>query len=155
MRKNMVPPLNGTTDSLHIKFKGLNNYSLVDVVDSLRWISPQLNTLSFILGYMKHSILNFIYEDASTEDEKTFWSCNLKEVKMENFTCMEQQEFRNYLFTNEDNYAYKSKTVFGVSPSHSITSIHYLTDRTRVFLKFWYWFKSYCTQFISVLLYFF
>ncbi|KAF3647530.1 hypothetical protein FXO37_19937 [Capsicum annuum] len=52
--------------------------------------------------------LKFIYEDASDEDKKPCctsltWKCwrqKLKQVEMQNFTCMEQQELSNYFFTN-------------------------------------------------------
>ncbi|KAK4727624.1 hypothetical protein R3W88_032541 [Solanum pinnatisectum] len=102
MRKNSDPPLFGTTATLHIEYGFLVNCSLGDIVDSFLWISPQLNTLTFVRDSDLSCTLKFIYEDASAEDEKTFRSHKLKEVKMENFTCMEQQELRNYLFTNED-----------------------------------------------------
>ncbi|KAJ8560262.1 hypothetical protein K7X08_004320 [Anisodus acutangulus] len=68
MRKNLVPPLYGTTGSLHIKFQSSENYSLVDVFDSLLWISPQCDTLSFVRVSELNSTLKLIYEDALTEE---------------------------------------------------------------------------------------
>ncbi|XP_060185644.1 uncharacterized protein LOC132615103 [Lycium barbarum] len=112
MRKKLVPPLHGTT-SLHTKFEISGNNSLVDILDSLVWISPQLDTLSFVRDVELTRTMKFIYEDASAEDEKTIWRHKLKEVKMENFTSMEQQELRNYLFR-----------------LHRRRNVHCLTDRT-------------------------
>ncbi|XP_075085092.1 F-box/LRR-repeat protein At3g26922-like [Nicotiana tabacum] len=102
MRKNLVPPLYGT-NCLHIEFRSAaENYSVLNVLDSLLWISPQLNTLCFDrrnLGLKSN--LKFIYEDEKTccasLPLKYCWRHKLKEVKMENFTCSEQQELRNYL----------------------------------------------------------
>ncbi|KAK4375204.1 hypothetical protein RND71_005881 [Anisodus tanguticus] len=68
MRKNLVPPLYGSTGSLHIKFQSWENYSLVDVFDSLLWISPQCDTLSFVRVSELNSTLKLIYENASTEE---------------------------------------------------------------------------------------
>ncbi|XP_059304071.1 uncharacterized protein LOC132056010 [Lycium ferocissimum] len=109
MRKNLVPPLYGT-DSLHIEFVCVKNqnYSVVDVLDSLLWIFPQLSTLSFS-RCTKLSTLKFIYHgDAIDEDYekiccaslllKRRWRHNkLKEVQMENFEGAEKRKLRNYL----------------------------------------------------------
>lgn len=79
MRKNLVPPLNGITHSLHIKFGHPDKIThLWTLLIVLRWISPQLNTLYFTRYRKPNSILKFIYEDASAKDEKTFWSHKLK-----------------------------------------------------------------------------
>ncbi|MCD9641603.1 hypothetical protein HAX54_027901 [Datura stramonium] len=88
----------------------LIQYSVVDIVDSLLWLSPQMDTLSFHQADSK--TLKFIYEDASEKGEKRCctctsltWKCwrhKLKQVKMQNFRCMEQQELRNYFFSNPD-----------------------------------------------------
>ncbi|KAM3216114.1 putative F-box/FBD/LRR-repeat protein isoform X1 [Capsicum annuum] len=102
MRENLVPPLYGTNANWHIIFNTFGDCSLMDILDSLLWISPQLDTLTFVRESNLNSTLKFIYEDASAEGEKFRWRHKLKKVKMENFTCMEQQELRNYLFTNED-----------------------------------------------------
>ncbi|PHT88869.1 hypothetical protein T459_10975 [Capsicum annuum] len=105
VRESLVPLLYGT-DRLHVKFQNKLKHSVVDIVDSLLWISPQLDTLSFHQADLK--TLKFIYEDASDEDKKPCctsltWKCwrqKLKQVEMQNFTCMEQQELSNYFFTN-------------------------------------------------------
>lgn len=111
MRKNSDPPLFGTIATLHIEYGFLVNCSLGDIVDSFLWISPQLNTLTFVRDSDLSCTLKFIYEDASAEDEKTFRRHKLKEVEMENFTCMEQQELRNYLFSNEDQIGEEASIV--------------------------------------------
>ncbi|KAM3325911.1 hypothetical protein P3S67_001037 [Capsicum chacoense] len=105
VRESLVPLLYGT-DRLHVKFQNKLKHSVVDIVDSLLWISPQLDTLSFHQADLK--TLKFIYEDVSDEDKKPCctsltWKCwrqKLKQVEMQNFTCMEQQELSNYFFTN-------------------------------------------------------
>ncbi|XP_070003279.1 F-box protein At5g03100-like [Nicotiana tabacum] len=107
LRKNLVPPL-FDTDCLRIKFRSYaDNYSVLDVLDSSLWISPQLDTLCFVRSNLGlKSKLKFIYEDEKTccasLPLKYCWRHKLKEVKMENFTCSEQQELRNYLFKDED-----------------------------------------------------
>lgn len=90
-----MPPLYGT-ERLHVKNQNELKYSVVDIVDSLLRISPQLETLSFRQADLK--TLKFIYEDLSDEDEKPgctsltwkWWRHKLKQVKMQNFTCMER-----------------------------------------------------------------
>ncbi|PHU20506.1 hypothetical protein BC332_11657 [Capsicum chinense] len=105
MRKKLVSSLYGT-DGLHIEFEKLykNHYSVGEVLDSLLWIFPQLDTLSFLRDNLK-STLKFIYDDDSFENEKTCTSLllkrprhrKLKDVKMENFECTDQQQLRDYL----------------------------------------------------------
>ncbi|KAM3321088.1 hypothetical protein P3S67_008290 [Capsicum chacoense] len=102
LRENLVPPLYGANATWYIKFNTFGDCSLVDILDSLLWISPQLDTLILVRESNLNITLKFIYEDASAEGEKFLWRHTLKKVRMANFTCMEQQELRNYLFTNED-----------------------------------------------------
>ncbi|KAM3325907.1 hypothetical protein P3S67_001033 [Capsicum chacoense] len=100
MRESSVPPLYGA-DRLHVKFQNKLKYSVVDIVDSLLWISPQLDTLSFHQADLK--TLKFIYEDEKPCCTSLTWKCwrhKLKQVEMQNFTRMEQQELSNYFFTN-------------------------------------------------------
>nr|XP_016444928.1 PREDICTED: uncharacterized protein LOC107770166 [Nicotiana tabacum] len=109
LRENFLPPLYGT-NILQVNLQNQSNYSVVDVIDSMLWISPHLGTLSFITRAPGLKTLKFIYEDASDDDEKPCcaslpWKCwrhVLKKVKLQNFTCMEQQELRNYFFANAD-----------------------------------------------------
>ncbi|KAM3216055.1 putative F-box/LRR-repeat protein [Capsicum annuum] len=101
-RENMVPPLYVANATWYIKFNTFGDCSLVDILDSLLWISPQLDTLILVQESNLNTTLKFIDEDASAEGEKFLWRHKLKKVRMANFTCMEQQELRNYLFTNED-----------------------------------------------------
>nr|XP_016513770.1 PREDICTED: uncharacterized protein LOC107830659 [Nicotiana tabacum] len=106
MRVNLLPPLYAT-NNLHVDIEKRWKHLVVEVVDSLLWISPQLDTISFNEARVLKT-LKFIHEDASNEDEKSCcaslpWKCwrhKLKQVKMQNFSCMEQQELRDYFFTN-------------------------------------------------------
>lgn len=47
LRENFLPPLYGT-NILQVNLQNQSNYSVVDVIDSMLWISPHLGTLSFI-----------------------------------------------------------------------------------------------------------
>ncbi|KAJ8560099.1 hypothetical protein K7X08_004157 [Anisodus acutangulus] len=107
MRENLLPPLYGAKH-LHIICK-YPSYSVVDFVDSLLWISPQLDTLSFKKPRSSNN-LKFIYRDTADEDEKPCcpslhlkcWRHNLKEVELQKFTFAELEELRNYFLTNAD-----------------------------------------------------
>lgn len=109
MRGNLNPPLYAT-NGFHVDIHNLVSHSVVDVLDSLLWISPQLSTLSFDYGV---KTLKLIYRDASDKDEKPCcacaslpWKCwrhKLEKVKLRNFTCIELEKLRNYFFTNADN----------------------------------------------------
>nr|XP_009777318.1 PREDICTED: uncharacterized protein LOC104226915 [Nicotiana sylvestris] len=109
MRENLIPPLSGPK-CLHIKIMDRSNYSVVDVVDSLLWMSPQLDTLSVDQGRDLKSVIKFTYSDAANEDEKPCcaslpWKCwkhELKKVKLQNFTCTELEKLRNYFLSNTD-----------------------------------------------------
>ncbi|XP_009621912.1 F-box/FBD/LRR-repeat protein At5g56420-like isoform X1 [Nicotiana tomentosiformis] len=112
MRENLFPPLSGPK-GLHIKIMDWSNYSVVDVVDSLLWMSPQLDTLSVYQGRDLKSVIKFTYRDedeADDEDEKPCcaslpWKCwkhELKKVKLQNFTCTELEKLRNYFLSNTD-----------------------------------------------------
>ncbi|XP_070033891.1 F-box/LRR-repeat protein At3g26922-like isoform X2 [Nicotiana tomentosiformis] len=109
LRENFLPPLYGT-NILQVNLQNQSKYSVVDIIDSMLWISPHLGALSFIIRAPGVKTLKFIYEDASDNDEKPCcaslpWKCwrhVLKKVKLQNFTCMEQQELRNYFFANAD-----------------------------------------------------
>ncbi|MCD7461911.1 hypothetical protein HAX54_047368 [Datura stramonium] len=46
LRENLLPPLYGT-NVLQVNLQKRSNYSVVDVIDSMLWISPQLDTLIF------------------------------------------------------------------------------------------------------------
>lgn len=111
IRENLNPPLYATND-FHVNIQNLVRYTVVEVLDSLLWISPRLGTLSFDNGL---KTLKFIYRDASDKDEKPCcvcaslpWKCwrhKLEKVKLRNFTCMELEKLRNYFFTNAaDNF---------------------------------------------------
>ncbi|KAF3651140.1 hypothetical protein FXO37_18154 [Capsicum annuum] len=109
LRENLLPPLYGT-NILQVCLGNLSNYSVVDIIDSILWISPHLDTLSFT-GALRMT-MKFIYkdEDASDEDEKPCcaslpWKCwrhTLKKVELQNFALMEQQDLGNYFFANAD-----------------------------------------------------
>ncbi|XP_059302529.1 F-box/LRR-repeat protein At3g26922-like [Lycium ferocissimum] len=109
MRENLLPPLYGTK-CVHIKIMDRMNYSVKDVVDSLLWISPQLDTLSVDQGRRLNSLIKFTYRDVANEDEKPCcaslpWKCwrhELKKVKLQNFTRTELEKLRNYFLTNTD-----------------------------------------------------
>ncbi|XP_009625223.1 uncharacterized protein [Nicotiana tomentosiformis] len=109
MRENLLPPLYATK-ILHIKMRNRYNFSAVDVVDCLLWMSPQLDTLSFDQTRDLKSLIKFTYRDED-EDEKPCcaslpWKCwrhELKNVKLQNFENMELQELRNYFLTNTNN----------------------------------------------------
>ncbi|KAH0749442.1 hypothetical protein KY290_028674 [Solanum tuberosum] len=110
MRENLVPPLNGTKH-IHIKIMDRTNYSIVDVVDSLLWISPQLDTLSVDQGRSLQSLIKFTYRDtAADEDDKPCcaslawkcWSHELKRVQLQNFTRTELERLRNYFLKFSD-----------------------------------------------------
>ncbi|KAG5601982.1 hypothetical protein H5410_033352 [Solanum commersonii] len=110
MRENLVPPLNGTKH-IHIKIMDRTNYSIVDVVDSLLWISPQLDTLSVDQGRSLQSLIKFTYRDADDdEDDKACcaslawkcWSHELKRVQLQNFTRTELEKLRNYFLKISD-----------------------------------------------------
>ncbi|KAJ8560087.1 hypothetical protein K7X08_004145 [Anisodus acutangulus] len=109
MRENLLPPLYGAK-RLHIKIMDQTNYSVVDVVDSLLWISPQVDTLSVDQGRSLNSLIKFTYRDAANEDEKPCcasqaWKCwrhELKKVKLQNFARTELEKLRNYFLTNTD-----------------------------------------------------
>ncbi|KAM3308215.1 putative protein isoform X1 [Capsicum chacoense] len=107
-RENILPPLYGT-NILQVNFRRQFSYSVVDIVDSMLWISPHLHTLSFTQAPGLKT-LKFIYEDASDEDKKCCaslpWECwrhTLKKVELHNFSCMEEEKLRNYFFANADN----------------------------------------------------
>ncbi|CAN4098504.1 unnamed protein product [Withania somnifera] len=108
LRENLLPPLYGT-NILQVDLNQ-SNYSVVDIIDSMLWISPHLDTLSFTQAPGLKKTVKFIHEDASNEDEKPCcaslpWKCwrhTLKKVELQNFTCMEQEKLRNYFFTNAD-----------------------------------------------------
>ncbi|KAF3672191.1 putative glycosyltransferase-like [Capsicum annuum] len=72
MSKSSVPPLDDTTCTLHIKIGTLGTNSLVDVLDNLLWISPQLDNLAFV--YIRRCITcpNF-FEKEMTHME---WACD-------------------------------------------------------------------------------
>ncbi|PHT45905.1 hypothetical protein CQW23_15063 [Capsicum baccatum] len=108
LRENILPPLYGT-NILQVNFRRQFSYSVVDIVDSMLWISPHLHTLSFTQAPGLKT-LKFIYEDASDEDKKFCasqpWECwrhTLKKVELHNFSCMEEEKLRNYFFANADN----------------------------------------------------
>ncbi|KAF3639262.1 hypothetical protein FXO38_22772 [Capsicum annuum] len=108
LRENILPPLYGT-NILQVNFRRQFSYSVVDIVDSMLWISPHLHTLSFTQAPGLKT-LKFIYEDASDEDKKCCaslpWECwrhTLKKVELHNFSCMEEEKLRNYFFANADN----------------------------------------------------
>ncbi|XP_075075022.1 putative F-box/FBD/LRR-repeat protein At5g56810 isoform X2 [Nicotiana tabacum] len=110
MRENLLPPLYDAK-CLRVTIMNPLNHSVVDVVDSLLWISPQLDSLYFGCGTEDLKTLKFTSRDAADdEDEKPCcasmpWKCwrhELKKVKLNNFTCTELQELRNYLLTNTD-----------------------------------------------------
>ncbi|OIS99248.1 hypothetical protein A4A49_23453 [Nicotiana attenuata] len=109
-RENLLPPLYATK-ILHIKIRNQCNFSAVNVVDSLLWMSPQLDTLSFGQTRDLKSMIKFTYRDEDEvdgEDEKPCcaslpWKCwrhEIKKVKLQNFKCMELKELRNYFLTN-------------------------------------------------------
>ncbi|KAM3232901.1 putative FBD-associated F-box protein [Capsicum annuum] len=93
LRENLLPPLYGT-NILHVTFQRQSNYSVVDIIDSMLWISPHLDTLSFTQAHSLKTV-KFIYED-----DKSCWRNKLKKVKLHNFTCMEKEKLRNYSLTN-------------------------------------------------------
>ncbi|PHT25141.1 hypothetical protein CQW23_35221 [Capsicum baccatum] len=102
VRESLVPPLYGT-DRLHVKFQNKLKYSVVDIVDSLLWISPQLDTLSFHQADLK--TLKFIYEDAFDEDEKPYctsltWKCWRHKLKISSNVTI------SYLFCEVHNRRY-------------------------------------------------
>ncbi|KAH0641572.1 hypothetical protein KY290_033175 [Solanum tuberosum] len=104
MRGNLLPPLYGT-NRVHVNIRSpLINCSIVDILDSMLWISPQLDTISYCKPDLK--VLMFIYEDEMPCCTSQPWKCwrpKLKQVKIQNITCMEQkQELRNYLYANTD-----------------------------------------------------
>ncbi|KAM3308179.1 F-box/LRR-repeat protein like [Capsicum chacoense] len=108
MRENLLPPLYGTK-RLHIKIMDQTNYSVVNVVDSLLWIFPQLDTLSVDKGQSSQSLIEFTYRDAADdEDEKPCcaslaWKCwrhELKRVKLQNFTRTELEKLTYYFLEN-------------------------------------------------------
>lgn len=68
MRENFVPPLYGT-DRLHVKIQNELKYSVVDIVDSLLWIYPQMDTLSFHQAELKTLKVNFF------PCLRVFWLC--------------------------------------------------------------------------------
>ncbi|KAM3308181.1 putative F-box/LRR-repeat protein [Capsicum chacoense] len=111
MRENLLPPLYGTK-RMQIKTMDRTNYSIVDVVDSLLWIFPQLDTLSVDKGQSLQSLIKFTYRDAADdEDEKPCcaslaWKCwrhELKEVKLQNFTRTELEKLTYYFLENSYN----------------------------------------------------
>ncbi|XP_047270475.1 putative F-box/LRR-repeat protein At3g18150 [Capsicum annuum] len=67
MRENLLPPLYGTK-RMQIKIMDRTNYSIVDVVDSLLWIFPQLDTLSVDKGQSLQSLIKFTYRDAADDE---------------------------------------------------------------------------------------
>ncbi|MCD9640716.1 hypothetical protein HAX54_026192 [Datura stramonium] len=93
MRNKLISPLYGTKLSVNIN-NGLN-YPVVEVLENLLWISPQLDTLSFGRA-LNIKTLKFTYRDASDgEDERRrccaslSWKCwrhELKKVELQNFT---------------------------------------------------------------------
>ncbi|KAJ8559979.1 hypothetical protein K7X08_004037 [Anisodus acutangulus] len=102
MRKTLPPPLYGTR--LHVKVNNVLNHSVMDVVDSLSWLSPQLGTLC-LGNALDRRTIKFTYRDAADDvDEKPCcaslpWKCwwhELKKVKLQNFTCFELPKLRNY-----------------------------------------------------------
>ncbi|MCD7448103.1 hypothetical protein HAX54_038197 [Datura stramonium] len=109
LRESLLPPLYDT-NILQVKLHDRSNYSVVDIIDSMLWISPQLDTLSF--GHtVDLKTLKFTYRDAADdEDEKPCcaslpWKCwrhELKKVTLQDFTIMELLELRNYFLTNTD-----------------------------------------------------
>ncbi|KAM3232907.1 hypothetical protein P3L10_018266 [Capsicum annuum] len=78
LREILLPPLYGT-NILRVNFLHQFNNSVVDVVDSILWISPHLDTLSFTQAPGLKT-MKFIYEDALDEDKKPCcaslpWKC--------------------------------------------------------------------------------
>ncbi|PHU08112.1 hypothetical protein BC332_24601 [Capsicum chinense] len=69
----MVPPLYGANATWYSKFNTFGDCSLVDILDSLLWISPQLDTLILVQESNLNTTLKFIDEDASAEGEKFLW----------------------------------------------------------------------------------
>ncbi|XP_009612576.1 uncharacterized protein LOC107759505 [Nicotiana tabacum] len=104
-RENLIPPLYCTKHLYVIMNRW--NHSVVDLVDSLLWISPQLDTLSFGRA-LDIKILKFTYRDAADEEPCCeslpwkYWRHELKKVKLQNFTCVELSKLRNYFLTNTD-----------------------------------------------------
>ncbi|KAM3232857.1 F-box/LRR-repeat protein like [Capsicum annuum] len=90
MRENLLPPLYGTK-RVHIKIMDRTKYSVVNVVDSLLWVFPQLDTLSVDKGQSSQSLIEFTYRDAADdEDEKPCcaslpWKCWRHELKRVKF----------------------------------------------------------------------
>ncbi|KAK4719167.1 hypothetical protein R3W88_017505 [Solanum pinnatisectum] len=73
-RGNFNPPLYAT-NGFHVNFHNLVKHSVVDVLDSLFWISPQLGTVSFDYGIQTMNVILLIYRDASDKDEKPCCTC--------------------------------------------------------------------------------
>ncbi|MCD9640710.1 hypothetical protein HAX54_026186 [Datura stramonium] len=109
LRENFLPPLYGT-NILQVNLEKQSSYSVVHIIDSMLWISPRPDTLSFTLPPGLKS-LKFIYKDASDEDGKPCcaslpWKCwrhTLKQVKLQNFTHLEEEKLIKYFFANADN----------------------------------------------------
>ncbi|KAL3503152.1 hypothetical protein ACH5RR_037601 [Cinchona calisaya] len=108
LRENLWPPLYDIKHLTVIPYDGVNKSMVLDLLDSLLWMAPCLDTLSLFLSCHDKTI-KFTHE-TSVSDEGVpcctsvpfkCWRHTLKKVKFENFEDVEDQwKLKNYFVGN-------------------------------------------------------